>query len=153
MDKKGRNEGDDADRHREGFRLMRLPSAQRWESNQAPIIQEHHPPWDFCKVLMRLLQAHIPFLTGTNAVEALSFSETLIATHGMSQCHSGVERRCKASNGSSSSWRTSVRTQRCCYRAHGCILIVVIPFRRVGSKIQSNGDLVEHIRDPKPLDQ
>jgi hypothetical protein len=34
-----------------------------------------------------------------------------------------------------------------------CALIAVIPFCSFGGKIQYNGDLFKHMRDPKPLDQ
>jgi hypothetical protein len=33
-----------------------------------------------------------------------------------------------------------------------CVLIVVIPFCKFGGKIQYNGDLFKHMRDPTPLD-
>jgi hypothetical protein len=34
-----------------------------------------------------------------------------------------------------------------------CVLIVVLPFCRFGAKIQYNGDLFKHMRDPDPLDR
>ncbi len=33
-----------------------------------------------------------------------------------------------------------------------CVLIVVVPFCRFGAKIQYNGDLFKHMRDPDPVD-